>query len=523
MTRFVFLTFLLLPWIARAHIGSPNVFYEGQAGPYRVRVVVRPPEVVPGLAEISVRVEGEGVRKVTALPVFWKSGRNGAPPPDEIAPVRGEANLYAANLWLMASGTYSVEIEVEGTLGSGSVGVPVNSLALTRRPMKPWFATILSVLGLGLFVGAIRIAGAAFGEATLAPGVAIARADRTRSRIAMVIGALIFAGLVTVGKAWWDKEDADYRNNRLYKPQPMTAAVRPEGAQNILRLEVEPSDNRRGWSPLIPDHGKMMHLFLIREPSLDAFAHIHPVQRASKPPLPGHSSRLPIFEVAVPPLPAGTYRVYADVTHESGLSQTLVASTQVPDPVTPSGESSSATSADIFLAPDPDDSWHLDTPGAVAGAATSTPQSMSCTLAGGGTMVWDKDAPLQENSAAPLRFKLLDKDGKPAALQPYMGMLGHAAIRREDGAVFAHLHPVGTISMASQDFFARTVPDGNKLPPADAHEDHSKHMAGMKTKDAVSFPYEFPKAGRYRIWVQVKSGDQVQTGVFDTEVLAAGK
>jgi hypothetical protein len=26
-----------------AHVGSPNVFYEGNAGPYPVRVVVRPP------------------------------------------------------------------------------------------------------------------------------------------------------------------------------------------------------------------------------------------------------------------------------------------------------------------------------------------------------------------------------------------------------------------------------------------------------------------------------------------------
>jgi len=266
----------------------------------------------------------------------------------------------------------------------------------------------------------------------------------------------------------------------------------------------------------------MMHLFLIREPALDAFAHIHPVQRELKQPLPGHSSRLPTFEVAVPPLPAGTYRIYADVTHESGLSQTLVASTQIPDPV-PAGESSSAPSAGNFLAPDPDDSWHLDTPGAVTGTAPSSPQSLSCALAGGGTMLWEKGAPLQENREAPLRFKLLDKDGTPAALQPYMGMLGHAAIRREDGTVFAHLHPVGTISMASQDFFARVGRDGEQLPPADAHADHSKHMAGMKSMAAVSFPYEFPKAGHYRIWVQVKSGDQIHTGVFDTEVIAARK
>src|SRR4051812_3464807 len=89
-SKAILLALLFLPCLARAHIGSPNVFYEGTAGPYPVRVVVRPPEVVPGLAEISVRVEGDGVRRVTALPVFWKTGREGAPPPDEATPVRGE-------------------------------------------------------------------------------------------------------------------------------------------------------------------------------------------------------------------------------------------------------------------------------------------------------------------------------------------------------------------------------------------------------------------------------------------------
>ena len=37
---------LSLPRLAAAHIGSPSVFFEGEAGPYPVRVVIRPPGAV---------------------------------------------------------------------------------------------------------------------------------------------------------------------------------------------------------------------------------------------------------------------------------------------------------------------------------------------------------------------------------------------------------------------------------------------------------------------------------------------
>jgi hypothetical protein len=59
-----------------AHVGSPNVFFDGTAGPYAVRVIVRPPEVIPGLADITVRLTGDtaGVRRVVVRPVYWTTG-----------------------------------------------------------------------------------------------------------------------------------------------------------------------------------------------------------------------------------------------------------------------------------------------------------------------------------------------------------------------------------------------------------------------------------------------------------------
>src|SRR5215467_7362865 len=104
-----------------AHLGSPNVFFEGTAGAYPVHVVIQPAEVIPGLAQISVRVDAKGVERVTALPIKWNAGRQGAPPPDVALPVRGETNLYTAQLWFMEAGAQSVELEIAAASGVGHV------------------------------------------------------------------------------------------------------------------------------------------------------------------------------------------------------------------------------------------------------------------------------------------------------------------------------------------------------------------------------------------------------------------
>ena len=96
---------LLLPLLiahpAPAHVGSPNVFFEGMAGDYHVRVIIRPPGVVPGLAEIAVRVAGA---ETVAIRLFrWDVGEDGAPPAEPAVPVPGEEGLFSAELWLMSS------------------------------------------------------------------------------------------------------------------------------------------------------------------------------------------------------------------------------------------------------------------------------------------------------------------------------------------------------------------------------------------------------------------------------------
>ncbi len=80
--------------VASAHVGSPDTVFEGTAGPYSVRVVVRLPGVVPGLADITVRTTGgPAVQTITVLPL--RGGRETAalPPADTARAVAGTTDL----------------------------------------------------------------------------------------------------------------------------------------------------------------------------------------------------------------------------------------------------------------------------------------------------------------------------------------------------------------------------------------------------------------------------------------------
>src|SRR3989475_12094059 len=123
------------------------------------------------------------------------------------------------------------------------------------------------------------------------------------------------------GQAWWNAVDAAYRSG-LYQPLHAAATVRATATGNVLRFAIDDSSwatRQRQWTPLIPDHGHLMHLFLVRDGGLDAFAHLHP--------LPVDSTTL---ESTLPPLPVRTYRAYAAIVHESGDRETRVSSRDRP-------------------------------------------------------------------------------------------------------------------------------------------------------------------------------------------------
>lgn len=129
-----------------------------------------------------------------------------------------------------------------------------------------------------------------------------------------------------------------------------------------------------------------------------------------------------------------------------------------------------------------------------------------------------------EERNASLRFTVEGPDGRPLALEPYIGMAGHAVVSRDDGAVFVHLHPSGTISMASQMAFMMRQPGDSiagRLGQRIKESEAMHPVTSLAQNGTISFPYAFPKPGKYHMWVQVKHGGRILTGAFAFEVRPA--
>ena len=110
-----------------------------------------------------------------------------------------------------------------------------------------------------------------------------------------------------------------------------------------------------------------------------------------------------------------------------------------------------------------------------------------------------------------LRFQVEDREGKPVLdLEPYMGMAGHLIVLRSDGNVFAHVHPAGSVAMASLELAEKSLASAAMQDMASMHQ--------QPLSSEVAFPYGFPQPGDYRLFVQIKRMNQVQTAIFDAHV-----
>ena len=388
----------------------------------------------------------------------------------------------------MKPGAHSIHIEVIGGWGIGEVAVPVNAIATSTLGM-PWhLKAILGALGLAIIVMAASIFSGAVREAVVVPG---ARPSMLRRSMAWGVFVLVLAGLsgaTVFGKRWWDAEEMQYRNNRLHKPAQLTTSISERGGEAVIKMEI-PEPYLRGSSPLVPDHGKLMHAYIIEKDSANVIAHVHPVRLDRG-----------TFEVQVSSLPAGDYRIFADITHETGTAATLTGEIVIPD----------SLHSDDAVAPrrDPDDSYWLREE--LSESASVKIEIVGEPKAGG---------------EIELIVSGVNADGTPARLTPYLGMLCHAVVYRDDGQVYTHLHPSGNISMASQALFV--LREAGRAPfevgrnqldpfcePGELEASVEELAAGYNelTGGRVRIPYAFPKPGNYFVWGQMKIDGEVVTG-----------
>jgi hypothetical protein len=522
---------LLLIAPAWAHVGNPDVYFQGAAGPYHLLITIRTPQMIPGTADVEILSATPGISKITVVPLYIVGpGAKYPPVGDLLGQSKEDPQYFFGKIWLMDSGSWQVRVQVEGSQGAGELAVPVPAAARRTLPMQRSLGILLFALMALLVIAIISITGAARREATLAPGE-FPSAERSRRGRWMMFGtAVVVFGVLYFGNSWWNSEASDTARKMIYKPPPLDVSLEPGGK---LLLQMGNSEWHRTqpetvMTNLMPDHGYLMHLFLIREPGMDRFYHLHPRIVPLEPGLSPHHE--PAFEMELPAIPAGRYQVFADVVRESGFPDTMISEINLPDitGVALTGDNSAAASSPLWAG---GLGTKKDGVSESAGMFGDAAQGAMASLPDGYRMFWEHgSAPFSANHFVWLRFRLEMPDGKPVSdSEPYMGMAGHAEIVNSDRSVFAHIHPDGSVAMAALELTQQNSAPGNSGPNVqagvNAGDDRSgAGMSGMNMSTdpraaEVSFPYGFPKPGYYRLFVQMKRGGTIETGVFDTLVL----
>jgi hypothetical protein len=485
---------------AHAHVGNKDVFETITAGPYKFFVTIRTPNVIPGVAIIEVRSTGAPVNSLTITPLMLTGEASNHPPtPDALKPSAADPAFYTGSLWLMGSGSWQVRFGVNGAAGPAAASVPVPAAPTALLRMQRPLGILLGVLGLILVLGIVGIVTAAVRESRLTPGL---QADTPHRRHAAFAGGLAFLFAVFAvyfGGRWWNVEAADYAAD-LYHSSDLRTTL--NGDTLDLRIGDPDPKSPGGWKPLktaslLLDHNHLMHLYAIREPEMDAVFHLHPAPAGEED-----------LDIALPSMPPGTYKLFGDIVYRSGFPETGVATLTIPAglPVV------SLSPEDASAAPPPLSHGDLGT---------------TYKLPDGYTMVFDRPSDLTANTAYTLRFRLLDTTGKPASdMQLYLGMPGHAAFVKSDFSTFAHTHPDGSAAMPAVMLANASTAASESSGTSNIRDMSGMDMSGMDMSavpsepisSTVEFPYGFPSPGRYRIFIQMKHANTVETGVFDAEV-----
>jgi len=148
----------LLPAVADAHIGSPDIYLDGRAGPYQLFVTVRTPTAIPGVAELEIRAETPGITSISAVPLpMVGAAAKFAPVPDELKRSSSDPQFFTGSLWMMQAGSWQIKVTATGNQGRGTVSVPIPSAATTTKKMTSGLSLVLLGLMGFLVLGAVAM------------------------------------------------------------------------------------------------------------------------------------------------------------------------------------------------------------------------------------------------------------------------------------------------------------------------------------------------------------------------------
>ncbi len=453
-----------------AAVGNPPIFYVGAAGPYALRVSIHPPDVIPGLAKLEIESDEPDLQRVRLVALPLDSAQAAFPPtPDRAERSASNPRQLVGQLWLMSSGSWQVRILADGARGPGELSIPVPALPTHVARMPPDLGALLLGLLLILALGLISIVSAAVREGQLAPGEQPGRLQLRRGRTAVLVASGIVLALVLLGGRWWAVTARAYGRS-VYRPLSLSTEL----ADGQLRLTLEDP----GWLPsrtlddLVAPEGHPLDLWVLALPDLDRVWHLHPAQTG-----PGQ------FQHTLPAMPAGRY------ARCSPASCTRMAWRKPrigrgPDPCRQPAERSRPATRGAWV------------------ARSAAAEALVAALPNGGRLSLEPDGLLKAGQPSRLRFRVLNRQGQPEREIEPVGRLAEATIVSGGLESFSRLSTRGTVSQASWAIANPGVHEAAQVPTPD-----------------LAFNYEFPRPGRYRVFVQLRIAGQNEIAILDVRVL----